>query len=298
MGEGRSIWVGKDEHEGVLAQPRKDLKPPPHWRLEAVAATPMPRTLTVGADRRRAVFIEDGDTSDVWLLDLEGGSRSRAADDRPRAGAVLGGQRRRGSRPDGSTVAYADDGHVWLVPAAGGPPRKLVEGDGPRWVDDERLVITVERDDGQTTRLAVVDVGDPWPRRLAVAHGELDAHGDEGEPVVSPDGTEVAYTFTPARRPEPAARSAWRRSTDGAVRRLTGMPRHARRRARVVAGRPDDRLRLRAQRLLRAAPRRARRRGRPPAHERGRRPRLEHDWHPDGAPAGRRARPAQPLRAS
>ena len=36
MAEG-SIWVGHDEHEGVLAQPRKDLKPPPHWRLEAVA---------------------------------------------------------------------------------------------------------------------------------------------------------------------------------------------------------------------------------------------------------------------
>ena len=46
MGEGRSIWVGKDEHHGVLAQPRKDLRPPPHWRLEAIAETPMPRTLT------------------------------------------------------------------------------------------------------------------------------------------------------------------------------------------------------------------------------------------------------------
>ena len=70
MGEGRSIWVGKDEHHGVLhsrARPR----PPPHWRLEAIAATPRPRTLTVGADRRRGVFIEDRDTSDVWLIDLE-----------------------------------------------------------------------------------------------------------------------------------------------------------------------------------------------------------------------------------
>ena len=70
MAEG-SIWVGKDEHEGVLAQPRKDLKPPPHWRLEAVAATPRPRSLTVGADGRKAVLIEDGENSDVWLLDLE-----------------------------------------------------------------------------------------------------------------------------------------------------------------------------------------------------------------------------------
>ena len=92
MPEDSSMWIGKDEHEGVLAQPRKDLKPPPHWRLEAVAYTPMPRTMTIGADRRRAVFIQDADTSDVWLLDLESGVAAGAADHRPRAGALLGGR--------------------------------------------------------------------------------------------------------------------------------------------------------------------------------------------------------------
>ena len=95
----------------------------------------MPRTLTIGADRRRAVFIEDSDTSDVFLLDLESGSVPERLttgrdpmpwweDTPPRLS------------PDGSTVAYADDGHVWLVPTAGGPPRKLVEGGSPRWIDD------------------------------------------------------------------------------------------------------------------------------------------------------------------
>ena len=223
MGEGRSIWVGKDEHHGVLAQPRKDLRPPPHWRLEAVAATPMPRTLTIGADRRRAVFIEDRDTSDVFLLDLESGSVPERLttgrdpmpwwDDAP---PYLS--------PDGGTVAYTDDGHVWLAPTAGGPPRKLVEGASPRWIDERRLVISVERDDATTSRLAVVDVDDPWPRRLAVAHGELDAHGDEGEPAPSPDGTEVAYTFTP--RADQSRSSEIRVATveGGAVRRLTGEP--------------------------------------------------------------------------
>jgi hypothetical protein len=42
-----SIWVGRDEHEGVRAQPRKDLEPPPHWRLEAIARTPRPRSTGV-----------------------------------------------------------------------------------------------------------------------------------------------------------------------------------------------------------------------------------------------------------
>ncbi len=223
MSEGRSIWVGKDEHEGVRAQPRKDLRPPPHWRLEAVAATPMPRSLTIGADRRRAVFIEDRDTSDVWLLDLESGSApeqlTTGRDPMPHWEDTWPHL-----SPDGTTVAYADEGQVWLVPTAGGPSRKLVEGGSPRWIDDRRLVITVERDDATTTRLAVVDVDDPWPRRLAVEHGELDSHGDEGEPVPSPDGTEVAYTFS--------ARADQQRSSEirvaalegGVVRRLTGVP--------------------------------------------------------------------------
>ena len=63
------------------------------------------------------------------------------------------------------------------------------------WAPDGRLVISVERDD--TSRLAVVDADDAWPRRLAIAHGDLEEYGDEGDAAVSPDGTEVAYTFWP-----------------------------------------------------------------------------------------------------
>jgi dipeptidyl aminopeptidase/acylaminoacyl peptidase len=215
-----SIWVGRDEHEGVRAQPRKDVKPPPNWRLEAIAQTPRPRSLHVVGGR--AVFIEDGgDTSDLWLLDLEdGGPPQRLTtgrepmpywdDPHPRLS------------PDGTRVAYADGDHVWLVPSAGGPPRKLVEGSSPVWIDDARLVIAVERDD--TTRLAVVDTDDAWPRRLAVEHGDLDAYGDEGEAAVSPDRTQVAYTFTPRGD---LNRSEIRVAVldGGEVRTLTGTPR-------------------------------------------------------------------------
>ncbi len=188
------MWIGRDEHEGVLAQPRKDLKPPPHWRLEAVAHTPMPRTMTIAADRRRAVFTEDAETSDVWVLDLDsGGPPERLTTGRAPAPFWEDSSPR--LSPDGSTLAFTADGHVWLAPAAGGPPRKLAEGSAPVWVDAGRLLIAVERDD--TTRLAVVATADPWPRRLATAHDGLDEYGDEGEAVVSPDGAEVAYTFTP-----------------------------------------------------------------------------------------------------
>jgi dipeptidyl aminopeptidase/acylaminoacyl peptidase len=223
MDEGRSIWVGKDQHHGVRAQPRKDLRPPPHWRLEAVAHTPRPRSMSVGADRRCAVFIEDRDSSDVWLLDLENGRPPERLttgrdpmpyweDTTPRLS------------PDGSTVAYADEGHVWLVPAAGGAPRELAEGGSPRWVGDGRLVIDVERDEDRTTRLAVVDVEDAWPRRLAVEHGDLDAHGDEGEAVPSPDGSEVAYTFTPRADQNRSSEIRVASIDGGTVRRLTETP--------------------------------------------------------------------------
>jgi dipeptidyl aminopeptidase/acylaminoacyl peptidase len=214
------MWVGKDEHEGVRAQPRKDVEPPPHWRLEAIAQTPRPHSLTVVG--KRALFVEaSAEASDVWLLDLDAGAAPQRLttgrepvpywdDSVPRLS------------PDGATVAYVADEHVWLVAATGGPPRKLVEGGGPVWIDDARLVIEVERD--ATTRLAVVDVDDPWPRRLAVVHGALDAHGDEGEAAVSPDRREIAYTFTPRGDRNRSSHIRVAAIDGGAVRAVSGVP--------------------------------------------------------------------------
>jgi dipeptidyl aminopeptidase/acylaminoacyl peptidase len=216
-----SIWVGKDEHEGVRAQPRRDVKPPAHWRLEAIAHTPRPRALTVRG--RQAVFIQDGgDTSDVWLVDLDDEARPPERLTTGRQPKPYWNDTEPRLSPDGRTVAYADDDHVWLVATAGGPARRLAEGDSPVWLDDARLIISVERDD--ETRLAAVAVEDPWPRRLATTHGALDARGDEGEAVVSPDGTEVAYTFTPRgdlNRSEIRVAAVG----TGEVRALTGTPR-------------------------------------------------------------------------
>lgn len=190
MGEVDPMWVGADECEGVRAQARPDVAPPPHWRLEAIAATERPRSLTVGRDGRTLVFIQDRpDSSDLAVLTVDGEAPRRLTTGRGIAPYWEDVEPR--LSPDGGTVAYADGGHVWLVAAAGGPPRRLVEGSSPVWIDDARLVISVERED--ETRLAVVAVDDPWPRRLTV---ECDDHGDEWGATVSPDGSTVAYVFT------------------------------------------------------------------------------------------------------
>ena len=220
MPEDSSIWVGRDEHRGVISQVRKDLRRPPNWRQEAIAHTPRPRSLCVAADRRRAVFIQDAATSDVWLLDLDSGAPPEALTT-GRDPAPFWEDTEARLSPDGATVAYGDAGHVWLVATSGGPPRKLVAGSNPVWIDSDRLVISVERK--RATRLAVVAVADAWPQRLAREHGELETYGDEGEAAVSPDGREVAYTFFP-RADLDRGEIRVADLASGAVRALTGTP--------------------------------------------------------------------------
>jgi dipeptidyl aminopeptidase/acylaminoacyl peptidase len=185
--------VGTEEYGGVPTPTRPDTTPPPYWRLEAIAATERPRSLSLSPDRRRIAFIQDRETSDVWLLSPSTGAVSRLTtgrDPQPYwedTTPVIS--------PDGSRVAYGDGGAVWVVPMRGGPPRRVVEGGSPAWLDGARLVVGVDRDD--RVRLAVVDLDDAWPAPLVRSAPGLDVAGDELEPAVSPDGTKVAFTFRP-----------------------------------------------------------------------------------------------------
>jgi len=193
MPEPLRLWIGKEEYGGVPTPARRGDPNPPHWRLEAIAATERPRSISLAPDRRSLAFIQDRDTSDVWLLHLDEGEPRRLTTGRDPmpywedTTPVIS--------PDGTTVAFADQGSVWLVPAAGGPQRKLVEAGAPVWLDAGRLLVSVARDD--CSKLALVDTGDPWPQPLVRAAGGLDVHGDEGAAAVSPDGSQVAFSFHP-----------------------------------------------------------------------------------------------------
>jgi dipeptidyl aminopeptidase/acylaminoacyl peptidase len=188
-----SIWAGKEEYGGVPTATRRGDPNPPHWRLDAIAATERPRSISIGPDRRTLAFIQDRDTSDVWVLDVQDGEPRRLTTGRDLmpywedTTPVVS--------PDGAQVAYAEQGWVWLVPAAGGPPRKLVEAGAPIWLGADQLVVSVERD--ERSRLAVVSAEGAWPQPLVRGRAALDPIGDEGHAVVSPDLQQVAFAFTP-----------------------------------------------------------------------------------------------------
>jgi len=186
VAEPRSRWVGTERYGGVPTPIRRGSPDPPYWRLEAVAATERPRSLSMGA-ANTLVFILDRDTSDVWTLHgrLTTGRELQPywEDTTP----VLS--------PDRTTVAYADGGWICLVPLNGGPPRRLVQAGSPVWLGHDRLVVTVERE--ERSRLALVSIDDAWPQPLVRSADGIDLVGDEGKAAVSPDLALVAFAFTP-----------------------------------------------------------------------------------------------------
>ena len=101
-------------------------------------------------------------------------------------------------RSDGR--GYLDDGytHIFVMPADGGTPRQITSGSydhagGLSWSPDSRsIVFSANRGD------ADFDVRDSDVFEISVATGELtqltDRFGPDGSPVLSPDGSLIAYT--------------------------------------------------------------------------------------------------------
>jgi len=180
----REWWVGTDESGGISNPGRPDSKPPPNWRLEAVAATERPRQIELSPDGTTLAFILDRDTSDVWTVPVIGGPPCRITTGRPLAAYWDDGNAV--WSPDGTRLAFVQAGTVCVVSATGGVPTKVCAGSGPVWTDDARLIIGVERE--ERTVLCIVDIAEPWPRPLALAGADYVAS------VVSPDRAQIAYT--------------------------------------------------------------------------------------------------------
>lgn len=163
-------WLGKDEHGGVRSQPLPDREPPKHWRLDAIYSTGRPHhpTVSPGGDEI-AYVLSSGDESDIWLVGVSGSAPRRLSTDRELASYWEDSAPE--WSPDGTRIAYTSGSHTMVVAREGGVPRRIREAALGTWLDDERLVVVVEHK--RTTRLAVVDVADPWPRPFGPTGGDV-----------------------------------------------------------------------------------------------------------------------------
>jgi dipeptidyl aminopeptidase/acylaminoacyl peptidase len=152
------FWVGKDEHNGLTSLERPDA-PKSRWTWDAIANTPQPYDPVVSPDRTQVAYTFSPGGSDIWIVPVAGGEATRLTTNRP-PGPYWEDTPAAWS-PDGSQIAYVVDGWVWVIPVAGGQARRLVEASSPKWLDDTRIVVGVERDDED--RIALIDLDDPWP---------------------------------------------------------------------------------------------------------------------------------------
>lgn len=181
------LWVGREEHNGVPSLERPDAPKALHWGLEAIAAMERPHDLSVSPDGKTVAYILDREGSDVWMTPVAGGLPIRATtirepvayweDDRP------------AWSPDRTRLAFTAGGWIWLVSTVGGISVKLCEGSTPRWVDNDSLVVIVDR--GGESRLARATVEDPWPAAITPKGQNVSS------PAVTGDGSKVFYVVHP-----------------------------------------------------------------------------------------------------
>ena len=254
MAERADVWVGKDEVGGVpvaAAQGRR--------AAAALAARGDRRDRAAAlADAsartaRRAVFIQDRDTSDVWLLDLDE-PRPRRSGSRPAASRCRTGRTpSRGSRPTARRSRTPTRATSGSSPPRGGPPRRLLEADDPVWIDDATLrrQRRARRHHAARRRRRRRPVAAP-ARRDRRPRRRVGARRSRPTAPRSRTSSRRAPTST-------APRSASPTLAGGAVHARHRHAADAGPRAGVVAGRRDARVRLRALGRVGAARRRPRR---------------------------------------
>nr|MDP9495876.1 hypothetical protein [Actinomycetota bacterium] len=180
------MWVGKDAHGGPASESLPDRTESPRWRLEDVWATARPYNPSASPDGSSvAVIIDVEGTTDLWLVDLEGGLTRLTTD---RALTAYWDDAAPVWAPDNDHIAYNSGGWVHVISAVSGICQKVIEGSAGVWLDHQSLVVIVERD--EHSWLAVVDLDNPQPR----AFGPVD--GDVLDPDLLDDGRILA-TFLP-----------------------------------------------------------------------------------------------------
>jgi len=181
----------KYERNGWPAVKRPDIKPPAGWSLALITSLERIRSHALSSQGQIAC-IKDGETlSDVFTMPASGGWLSRITAERPLV-AYWDDEIPEWS-PDGNWLTFGIRGHVHIVPALGGLPKKITDfapaASSPRWMPDSNgLIVTVERND--TDQLLLTDRDGSWPRALTT-----DTIGDHWDPRPSPDGKYILFNL-------------------------------------------------------------------------------------------------------
>jgi dipeptidyl aminopeptidase/acylaminoacyl peptidase len=157
------LWVANDqgEHRQLIRSCEPDRCFPLVW-----AWSPTSATLAIAGP----ADAPSGPRS-LLLVDPETGGRTEVADPAIDVETLAWS-------PDGSRIAYAGAGSVYVVPLDGGAPTLLSEGSAPRWSPDgSRLALTVQ--DG----ISVVTVD--GSRTIRIANGYEAAWSPDGNRIVT-----------------------------------------------------------------------------------------------------------------
>ena len=192
-GDPTELLKARYERNGWPAQKRPDLDPPPGWSLELLAGIGRPRAHALSPDGATLAFFWDlADLSDLYVMPAAGGWPLRLTFDRD-AVAYWADDPPQWS-PDGRWLAYTNQGHVWIVAAAGGQPKKITDFTtaawSPRWMPDSHgLIISISRE--RHTYLLLTDREGGWPRQITHEPG----HAHSAQPA--PDGRSLVYVHQP-----------------------------------------------------------------------------------------------------
>ncbi|MGW8250426.1 MAG: TolB family protein, partial [Anaerolineales bacterium] len=202
----------REERNNWPAMMRPDGAPPPGWSHALLAGIDRPRSHTLSPDGRRiAFFWEREDAADLYVMLTDGGWPERLTFGR--APRPYWFDEPPQWSPDGDWLAYNQDDHAWIVPAAGGAARKLsgftTAAGSPRWLpDSRRIILSYDKEitiadaaipgvylPDIATHLLLTDIQGSWPRLLTPPTGR------DSDPRPSPDGSRVAYVHKPLDDP-------------------------------------------------------------------------------------------------
>ena len=179
------MWRGREVFGGERSQERPGSEKAGHWSLEAIWAMARPHDLAASPDGSTVAFVLDLDgTFDVWSMDLDG-NRERITNGR--APAAYWDDAAPVFSPDGSRLAYADEGWVRVVDRGSGTDRRMTKASLGAWFDDSRMVVIV--DVGLRSRLALMDRAGTQPNLIGPEEGQVT------DPIVTDDGKILATHY-------------------------------------------------------------------------------------------------------